>query len=124
MIKDINQSWNKLFLNTPTDFPLSENYGMICIAQDENQIVTELNNLDKQKKSVKDINPNFAPDDNDLKVVMFDYSKEQDTDYLTNIINSIIGLNYHNNLKSLKVFKHQVNGNLKDKAFFTTTTQL
>ena len=112
-----NQSWNKLFLNTPTDFPLSENYGMICIAQDENQIVTELNNLDKQKKSVKDINPNFAPDDNDLKVVMFDYSKEQDTDYLTNIINSIIGLNYHNNLKSLKVFKHQVNGNLKDKAF-------
>ena len=90
---------------------------MICIAQDENQIVTELNNLDKQKKSVKDINPNFAPDDNDLKVVMFDYSKEQDTDYLTNIINSIIGLNYHNNLKSLKVFKHQVNGNLKDKAF-------
>ena len=51
---------------------------------------------------------------------MFDYSKEEDNLYLTNLINSIIGSNYYNNLKSLNVYKNKLETNLTDKKFLPT----
>ena len=33
------RTYNKIFLNTPTNFPLTKNYGIICIAKNEDQII-------------------------------------------------------------------------------------
>ena len=49
--------------------------------------------------------------------MLFDYSTEKDTAYLNHIIQSMIGLNYHNNLKSIKILRQNVNDSLKDKKF-------
>jgi len=112
-----NLAWNKLFVNSPIDFPLSENFGIICIAKDEDQIINELNNIENQSKEVADISPIFREDNKDTKISMFDYSKENDDLYLTNLINSIIDSNYYNNLKSLKVYRDKFDGSLTDKKF-------
>ena len=112
-----NLTWNKLFLNSPIDFPLSENFGLICIAKNEEEIEKELNNIQNQTKSVSNITANFKEDNRDIKISMFDYSNEEDNYYLTNLINTIIASNYYNSLKSFKVFKHQINGSLNEKKF-------
>ena len=113
-------SWNKIFINSPVDFPLSDNFGMICIAKDENQIVSELNNIENQTKTVSDISANFREDNKDIKISLFDYSKEEDDLYLTDLIRSIISSNYYNNLKSFTVYKHKINKKLSDKNFLPT----
>ena len=110
-------AWNKLFVNSPIDFPLSDNFGIICVAKDEDQIINELNNIENQNKEVADISPNFKEDNKDTKISMFDYSKEGNNLYLTKLINSIIDSNYYNNLKSLKVYRDKFDGSLTDKKF-------
>ena len=112
-----NLAWNKLFVNSPIDFPLSDNFGIICVARDEDQIIDELNNIENQSKDVADISPNFKEDNKDTKISMFDYSKESNNLYLTKLINSIIDSNYYNNLKSLKVYRDKFDGSLTDKKF-------
>ena len=116
-----NVAWNKLFVNSPIDFPLSENFGIICIAKDEDQIINELNNIENQSKEVADISPNFKEDNKNTKISMFDYSKENNNLYLTSLINSIIDSNYYNNLKSLKVYRDKFDKSLTDKKFLSTT---
>ena len=112
-----NLTWNKLFINSPINFPLSENFGIICIGKNEDQILNELNNIENQTKEVSDITAKFKEDNKDTNISMFDYSKEEDNNYLTNLINSIIASNYYNNLKSLKVYRHNLNSSLQDKTF-------
>ena len=112
-----NLAWNKLFINSPIDFPLSDNFGIICVAKDEDQIINELNNIENQTKEIADILPNFKEDNKDTKISMFDYSKEKNNLYLTSLINSIIDSNYYNNLKSLKVYRDKFDGSLTDKKF-------
>ena len=112
-----NLTWNKLFINSPINFPLSENFGIICIGKNEDQILNELNNIENQTKEVSDITAKFKEDNKDINISMFDYSKEEDNNYLTNLINSIIASNYYNNLKSLKVYRHNLNSSLQDKTF-------
>ena len=112
-----DHTWNRLFLNTSSGFPFQEGYGLICIAEDEDQIEKELSQESDAHEEIKVINPNFQADDGDLDVLLFDYSTEKDTTYLNHIIQSMIGLNYHNNLKSIKVLRQDVNESLKDKKF-------
>jgi len=112
-----DKSYKKIFLNTPIEFPLSENFGIICIAKNPSQIIKELNNLDKQHKNVKDIFPNFKEDNKDLNISLFDYSREDDNDYLTTVLNSIIESNYYDNLKSIKVYNHTRKNELIDNKF-------
>ena len=112
-----NLAWNKLFINSPIDFPLSDNFGIICVAKDEDQIINELNNIENQTKEIADILPNFKEDNKDTKISMFDYSKEKNNLYITSLINSIIDSNYYNNLKSLKVYRDKFDGSLTDKKF-------
>ena len=69
-----DQTWNRIFLNTPSGFPFQENYGLICIAEDEDQIVNELTKINNQISKIKKINPNFQTDDGDIDILLFDYS--------------------------------------------------
>ncbi len=112
-----DQTWNRIFLNTPSGFPFQENYGLICIAEDEDQIVNELTKINNQISKIKKINPNFQTDDGDIDILLFDYSSEKNIEYLKHIIQSMIGLNYYNNLKSIKIFRQEVNESFMDKKF-------
>ena len=42
---------------------------------------------------------------------------EKNIEYLKHIIQSMIGLNYYNNLKSIKIFRQEVNESFMDKKF-------
>ena len=112
-----DQTWNRIFLNTTHGFPFQEGYGLICIAEDENQIVNELTKISDQISKVEEINPNFQTDDGDLNISLFDYSSERHIEYLTHIVQSMINQNYHNNLKSIKVFRQEIVESMKDKKF-------
>ena len=116
-----NIAWNKIFINSPIDFPLSNNFGLICIAKNEDQILQELSNIENQTKEVADINANFKEDNKDINIAMFDYSKEEDNIYLIELLRSIISSNYYNNLKGIKVYKDKIENNLSDKKFLPTS---
>ena len=116
-----NLTWNKMFINCPIDFPLSENFGLICIAKNEDQIVQELNNIENQMKEVEDINAKFKEDNKDINIAMFDYSKEEDNVYLIELLRSIIASNYYNNLKGIKIYRDKIESSLSDKKFLPTS---
>ena len=86
-----DHTWNRIFLNTSSGFPFQEGYGLICIAEDEDQIVNELTKISDQISKVEEINPNFQTDDGDLDILLFDYSSEKNIEYLTHIVQSMIG---------------------------------
>ena len=98
---------NKIFLNTPINFPLTKNFGLICIAKNEEQIIKELNELESHEKDVKDINPNFKQDDKDFNVSILDYSQEKDKDHISKIISKFVGSNYYNNLKKIDIYHNE-----------------
>ena len=101
------RTYNKIFLNTPIDFPLTKNFGLICIAKNEDQILKELNELESHEKEVKDINPNLKQDDQDLNISFLDFSKEKNKEYLTKIIGKLVDSNYYNNLKKIDVYHNE-----------------
>jgi hypothetical protein len=98
---------NKIFLNTPINFPLTKNFGIICIAKNEDQIIKELNELESHEKEVKDINPNLRQDDQDLNISLLDFSKEKNKEYLTKLIKKLVGSNYYNNLKKINIYHNE-----------------
>ena len=100
-------TYNKIFLNTPVNFPLTKNFGIICIAKNEDQIIKELNELESHEKEVKDINPNLKQDDQDLNISLLDFSKEKNKEYLTKIIGKLVGSNYYNNLKKIDIYHNE-----------------
>ena len=100
-------TYNKIFLNTPVNFPLTKNFGIICIAKNEDQIIKELNELESHEKEVKDINPNLKQDDQDLNISLLDFSKEKNKEYLTKIVGKLVGSNYYNNLKKIDIYHNE-----------------
>ena len=104
-------------MNTSSGFPFQENYGLICIAEDEDQIVNELNKTINQISKVKEINPNFQTDEGDIDILLFDFSSGKNIKYLQRMIHSFIDLNYYNNLKSIKIYRQEFDESLKDKKF-------
>jgi len=112
-----DNTWNRIFLNTSSGFPFQENYGLICIAEDEDQIVNEFNKTTNQISKVKVINPNFQTDEGDIDILLFDFSSGKNIKYLQRMINSFIDLNYYNNLKSIKIYRQEFDESLKDKKF-------
>ena len=100
-------TYNKIFLNTPINFPLTKNFGIICIAKNEDQIIKELNELESHEKEVKDINPNLKQDDQDLNISLLDFSKEKNKEYLTKIVGKLVGSNYYNNLKKIDIYHNE-----------------
>ena len=98
---------NKIFLNPPINFPLTKNFGIICIAKNEDQIIKELNELESHEKEVKDIDPNFRQDDQDLNISLLDFSKEKNKDYLTKFVKKLVGSNYYNNLKKINIYHNE-----------------
>jgi len=112
-----DNTWNRIFLNTSSGFPFQKNYGLVCIAEDEDQILSELSKEHNQINKVKEINPNFQTDDQDIDILLFDHTTGKNIQYLKHMIQSIISLNYYNNLKSIKVFRHDVDENTNDKNF-------
>ena len=112
-----DNTWNRIFLNTSSGFPFQENYGLICIAEDEDQIVNELSKTINQISKVKEINPNFQTDEGDIDILLFDFSSGKNIKYLQRMIHSFIDLNYYNNLKSIKIYRQEFDENLKDKKF-------
>ena len=112
-----DNTWNRIFLNTSSGFPFQKNYGLVCIAEDEDQILSELNKEHNQTNKIKEINPNFQTDDEDIDILLFDHTTGKNIEYLKHMIKSIIGLNYYNNLKSIKVFRQEVDENINDKKF-------
>ena len=112
-----DNTWNRIFLNTSSGFPFQKNYGLVCIAEDEDQILSELTKEHNQTNKVKEINPNFQTDDEDIDILLFDHTTGKNIEYLKHMIKSIIGLNYYNNLKSIKVFRQEVDENINDKKF-------
>ena len=112
-----DNTWNRIFLNTSSGFPFQKNYGLVCIAEDEDQILSELNKEHNQTNKIKEINPNFQTDDEDIDILLFDHTTGKNIEYLKHMIKSIIGLNYYNNLKGIKVFRQEVDENINDKKF-------
>ena len=112
-----DHTWNRIFLNTSSGFPFQEGYGLICIAEDEDQIVNELTKISDQISEVKEINPNFQTDEGDIDILLFDFSSGKNIKYLQRMIHSFIDLNYYNNLKSIKIYRQEFDENLKDKKF-------
>ena len=112
-----DNTWNRIFLNTSSGFPFQKNYGLVCIAEDEDQILSELSKEHNQINNVKEINPNFQTDDQDIDILLFDHTTGKNIQYLKHMIHSIISLNYYNNLKSIKVFRQEVDENTNDKNF-------
>ena len=112
-----DNTWNRIFLNTSSGFPFQKNYGLVCIAEDEDQILSELSKEHNQINKVKEINPNFQTDDQDIDILLFDHTTGKNIQYLKHMIQSIISLNYYNNLKSIKVFRQDVDENTNDKNF-------
>ncbi|MDC0142515.1 hypothetical protein OAI70_00225 [Candidatus Pelagibacter sp.] len=112
-----DNTWNRIFLNTSSGFPFQENYGLICIAEDEDQILSELTKENNQVNKVREINPKFQTDDEDIDILLFDHTTGKNIEYLKHMIQSVIGLNYYNNLKSIKVFRQEVDENTKDRKF-------
>jgi len=102
-----NPNLNKIFLNTPINFPLTKNFGIICIAKNEDQIIKELNELESHEKEVKDINPNLRQDDQDLNISLLDFSKEKNKEYLAKLIKKLVGSNYYNNLKKINIYHNE-----------------
>ena len=102
-----NRAFNKIFLNTPINFPLTKNFGIICIAENEDQITKELNELESHEKEVKDIDPNLKQDDQDLNISLLDFSKEKNKEYLTKIIGKLVSSNYYNNLKKIDIYHNE-----------------
>ena len=102
-----NKVLNKIFLNTPINFPLTKNFGIICIAENEDQIIKELNELESHEKVVKDIDPNFKQDDQDLNISLLDFSKEKNKEYLTKIVGKLVSSNYYNNLKKIDIYHNE-----------------
>ena len=70
-----------------------------------NWLIKKLLTNETSKEDVLQILDNTVEDVNEIKVCIFDQSVEANNEYLTNIINSIINNNYHNNLKSINVYK-------------------
>ena len=102
-----NKNLNKIFLNTPINFPLTKNLGIVCIAKNEDQIIKELNELESHEKEVKDIDPNLRQDDQDLNISLLDFSKEKNKEYLTKFVKKLIGSNYYNNLKKINIYHNE-----------------
>lgn len=102
-----NRAFNKIFLNPPINFPLTKNFGIICIAENEDQITKELNELESHEKEVKDIDPNLKQDDQDLNISLLDFSKEKNKEYLTKIIGKLVSSNYYNNLKKIDIYHNE-----------------
>ena len=102
-----NPNLNKIFLNTPINFPLTKNFGIICIAKNEDQIIKELNELESHEKEVKDINPKLRQDDQDLNISLLDFSKEKNKDYLAKFVKKLVGSNYYNNLKKINIYHNE-----------------
>ena len=98
---------DKIFLNPPINFPLTKNFGIICIAKNEDQIIKELNELESHEKEVKDIDPNFRQDDQDLNISLLDFSKEKNKDYLKEFVKKLVGSNYYNNLKKINIYHNE-----------------
>ena len=97
----------EIFLNPPINFPLIKNFGIICIAKNEDQIIKELNELESHEKEVKDIDPNFSQDDQDLNISVLDFSKEKNKQYLTKFVKRLVGSNYYNNLKKINIYHNE-----------------
>jgi len=112
-----DNTWNRIFLNTSSGFPFQKNYGLVCIAEDEDQILSELSKEHNQINNVKEINPNFQTDDQDIDILLFDHTTGKNIQYLNHMIHSMISLNYYNNLKSIKVFRQEIDENTNDKNF-------
>ena len=102
-----DKNLNKIFLNTPINFPLTKNLGIVCIAKNEDQIIKELNELESHEKEVKDIDPNLRQDDQDLNISLLDFSKEKNKEYLTKFVKKLIGSNYYNNLKKINIYHNE-----------------
>ena len=114
-----NRVLNKIFLNTPINFPLTKNFGIICIAENEDQIIKELNELESHEKEVKDIDPNFKQDDQDLNISLLDFSKEKNKEYLTKIVGKLVSSNYYNNLKKIDIYHNEKVDELNNINFST-----
>lgn len=114
-----NKVLNKIFLNTPINFPLTKNFGIICIAENEDQIIKELNELESHEKVVKDIDPNFKQDDQDLNISLLDFSKEKNKEYLTKIVGKLVSSNYYNNLKKIDIYHNEKVDELNNINFST-----
>ena len=110
---------DKIFLNPPINFPLTKNFGIICIAKNEDQIIKELNELESHEKEVKDIDPNFRQDDQDLNISLLDFSKEKNKDYLTKFVKKLIGSNYYSNLKKINIYHNEKVDELNNINFST-----
>ena len=102
-----DKNLNKIFLNTPINFPLTKNLGIVCIAKNEDQIIKELNELESHEKEVKDIDPNLRQDDQDLNISLLDFSKEKNKEYLAKFVKKLIGSNYYNNLKKINIYHNE-----------------
>ncbi len=98
---------NKIFLNTPIDFPLTKGFGIVCIAKDEVQIIKELNELESHEKEVKDINPKLKQDDQDLNISIVDFSTERNKEYLSKLVRKLVNSNYYDNLKKINIYHNE-----------------
>ena len=98
---------NKIFLNTPIDFPLTKGFGIVCIAKDEGQIIKELNELESHEKEVKDINPKLKQDDQGLNISIVDFSTERNKEYLSKLVRKLVNSNYYDNLKNINIYHNE-----------------
>ena len=98
---------NKIFLNTPIDFPLTKGFGIVCIAKDEGQIIKELNELESHEKEVKDINPKLKQDDQGLNISLVDFSTERNKEYLSKLVRKLVNSNYYDNLKKINIYHNE-----------------
>ena len=98
---------NKIFLNTPIDFPLTKGFGIVCIAKDEDQIIKELNELENHEKEVKDINPKLKQDDQGLNISIVDFSTERNKEYLSKLVRKLVNSNYYDNLKKINIYHNE-----------------
>jgi len=102
-----------IILNPNKNFKVQKDYGIICLARDEDQIKSDFKNLTNQSNlDVKEIDLKISEEQNEKNILIINTADEPEK--VIDINNSILNLNYQKNIKNIKILNKI--GNLdKDK---------
>jgi len=91
-----------IILNPNQNYKIKKNYGLICLAKDQEQIKKDFENLRNDSLGViKDIDIKISEEKNDKNLLIINTADKPDK--LVNINNSILNLSYQKNIKNIKI---------------------
>ena len=91
-----------IILNPNKNFKVKKDYGIICLARDEDQIKDDFKNIINQSNiEVNSIDIKISEEKNDKDILIINTSDTSNK--VIEINNSIINLNYQKNIKNIKI---------------------